>query len=99
MNVPQHRRPITPGQVLRDDYIEPRGIKQDDLAHALGVHRTTVNELLNDKRTVTPEMALRLAHAFQTSPEYWLNLQKAVDLYDALHSAARAEIERLPILV
>lgn len=99
MSVPQHRRPITPGQVLRDDYIEPRGIKQDALAHALGVHRTTANELLNDKRTVTPEMALRLAHAFQTSAEYWLNLQKAVDLYDALHSEALAEIERLPVLV
>jgi addiction module HigA family antidote len=99
MSVPQNRRPITPGQVLREDYVEPLALKQDELATALGVHRTTINELLNDKRAVTPEMALRLGHAFNTSAEYWMNLQTAVDLYDALHSDARSEIEKLPVLV
>lgn len=99
MSVPQNRRPLTPGKALRDDYVEPLGLNQEHLAAALGVHRTTVNELLNDKRSVTPEMALRLAHAFNTTPEYWLNLQKAVDLFDALHSAAQAQIEKLPVLV
>jgi addiction module HigA family antidote len=98
MSIPKNRRPVTPGQALREDYVEPLGLKQDDLASALGVHRTTVNEVLNDKRAVTPEMALRLAHAFNTSPEYWLNLQKAVDLYDALNSPACREIEKLPVL-
>lgn len=99
MSTPQNRRPITPGQVLREDYVEPLGLKQDHLASALGVHRTTINEVLNDKRAVTPEMALRLAHAFNTTPEYWLNLQKAVDLFDALNSETGAQIERLPVLV
>ena len=99
MSIPQNRRPISPGRVLRDDYVEPMGLTQERLATALGVHRTTINELLNDKRAVTPEMALRLAHAFNTSPEYWLNLQKAVDLFDALRSETVDEIERLPVLV
>lgn len=99
MSVPRNRRPITPGEVLREDYVVPLGLKQEHLASALGVHRTTVNEVLNDKRAVTPEMALRLAHAFNTSPEYWLNLQKAVDLYDAFNSEARSQIEKLPVLV
>jgi addiction module HigA family antidote len=99
MSVPTNRRPILPGQVLREDYVEPLGLKQDELAEALGVHRTTINEVLNGKRTITTDMALRLAHALKTTPEYWLNLQKTVDLFDALHSPARVEIEKLPVLM
>ena len=99
MNVPHNRRPITPGEVLREDFVEPLKLKQDDLARALGVHRTTVNEILNGRRAVTPDMALRLGHAFRTTPEYWLNLQKSVDLFDAIHSDLTREIEMLPVLV
>lgn len=97
--IPKNRRPIAPGEVLREDFVEPLNLTQDALAKALGVHRTTVNELLNSRRAVTPDMALRLGHAFRTSPAYWLGLQAAVDLFDAEHSEAKAEVERLPVLV
>ena len=99
MMIPKARRPITPGQVLREDFIEPLGLTQGKLADALDVDRSTINEILNERRSITPEMALRLGHAFRTSPGYWMNLQLAVSLYDAEHSPAKAEVERLPILV
>jgi addiction module HigA family antidote len=99
MMIPKARRPITPGQVLREDFIEPLELTQGKLADALDVDRSTINEILNERRSITPEMALRLGHALGTSPGYWMNLQLAVSLYDAEHSPAKAEVERLPILV
>ncbi len=97
--IPTKRRPITPGEVLREDYIEPLGLTQGRLAEALDVDRTTVNEIVNGKRSITPDMAVRLSHAFRTTPTYWLNLQMGVDLYDALRSSANKKVSRLPILV
>jgi addiction module HigA family antidote len=83
---------------LREDFVDPLELTQGKVAKVLDVDRTTINEIMNDKRSITPEMALRLGHATRTSPEYWMRLQLAVDLYDAMHSPARAEIERLPLL-
>lgn len=97
--VPNNRRPITPGAVLREDFLEPLGLTQGRAAEALGIDRTSLNELLNGRRNITTEMALRLAHAFRTSAQYWLNLQIALDLFDAQQSEVAAEIERQPILV
>jgi len=68
--IPRYRRPITPRQVLREDFLEPLELTQGALAEALGVDRTTVNEIVNNRRSITPEMSLRLAHAFRTTPEY-----------------------------
>jgi len=99
MMVPKNRRPITPGKVLRDDFVEPLKLTQGKVAEALDVDRTTINEIMNDRRSITPEMALRLGHSTETSPEYWMRLQLAVDLYDAIHSPVKDEIERLPLLV
>ena len=99
MTTPTKRRPITPGDVLREDFIEPLNLTQGELADALGVNRTSINELINGRRSVTPEMALRLGHAFSTTAEYWLNLQTAVDLYDAVHSPIARAIQRLEVLV
>ena len=99
MLVPTNRRPITPGAVLREDFLEPLRLTQGRAAEALGVDRTSLNELLNGRRNMTTEMALRLGHAFGTSPQYWLNLQIALDLFDAQQSEVAAEIERQPILV
>jgi addiction module HigA family antidote len=97
LTTPQHRRPITPGEVLREDFIEPLQLTQGELAEAHDVDRTTINEIVNNRRSITPEMALRLGHAFRTSPEYWLNLQLAVDLYDAQHSTLVQEVELLRV--
>ena len=99
MMIPKARRPITPGQVLREDFIDRLEITQGKFADALDVDRSTINEILNDNRAITPEMSLRLGHALRTSPGYWINLQLAVALYDAEHSPAKTEVERLPILV
>ncbi len=75
--------PPGPGDVLRTDYIAGRGLTQDRLAAALGVSRITVNQLLNDRRNVTAEMALRLSRVLGTTPEFWLDLQRDLDLYRA----------------
>jgi addiction module HigA family antidote len=99
LTVPTNRRPILPGAVLREDYLEPLGLTQGQLATALGVDRTSVSELINGRRSMSTEMALRLAHVFSNAPQYWLNLQTAVDLYDASHSDAASEIEQLQVLI
>lgn len=98
-STPKNRRPIAPGEILREDFIEPLGMPQGRLAEALGIDRTSLNEVVNGRRAVTPAMALRFAHAFGTTPQYWLNAQQAVDLYDALHSSVAKEIEALQVLV
>lgn len=99
MLVPTNRRPITPGAVLREDFLEPLNLTQGKAAEALGIDRTSLNELLNGRRNITTEMALRLSHAFRTSPQYWINLQVAVDLFDAQQSEVAKEINLQPVLV
>jgi antitoxin HigA-1 len=76
-------RPAHPGEMLREDFLTDYGLTVSRLAKALGVSRQTVNELLRERRAVTPEMALRLARLFGNTPEFWLNAQRAVDLWDA----------------
>jgi antitoxin HigA-1 len=98
LRVPTNRRPISPGAVLREDYLEPLGLTQGELAKALGVDRTSISELINGRRSVSTEMALRLAHVFRTQAQYWLNLQTAIDLYDAEQSGIASQIEKLEVL-
>ncbi len=76
-------RPTHPGEMLREEFLTDYGLTISGLAKAIGVSRQTVNELLRERRTVTPEMALRLARLFGNTPEFWLNAQRAVDLWDA----------------
>lgn len=80
---PLQRRPVHPGEMLREDFMPDYGLSVSALASALGVSRQSVNELVRERRAVSPEMALRLARLFGNSAEFWLNLQRAVDLYDA----------------
>jgi antitoxin HigA-1 len=75
-------RPTHPGEMLREDFMTDYGLTVSRLAKALGVSRQTVNELLRERRALTPEMALRLARLFGNTPEFWLNAQRAVDLWD-----------------
>jgi addiction module HigA family antidote len=69
--------------MLREDFLTDYGLTVSKLAKALGVSRQTINELLRERRALTPEMALRLARLFGNTPEFWLNAQRAVDLWDA----------------
>ncbi len=97
MSIPNTRkevRPIHPGEMLREDFLPDYGLTVAGLATALGVSRQTVNELLRERRATSPEMALRLSRLFGNAPEFWLNAQRAVDLWVAA-SAIGSEVERI----
>jgi addiction module HigA family antidote len=87
-------RPTHPGEMLREDFFPDYGLTVSSFAKALGVSRQTVNELLRERRAVSPEMALRLSRLFGNTPEFWLNAQRAVDLWDAARHL-KIKIERL----
>jgi addiction module HigA family antidote len=88
------RRPTHPGEILREDFLPDYGLTVASLAQAIGVSRQTVNELVRERRALSPEMALRLGRLFGNSPEVWLNLQRAVDLWDA-NQAIQGEVDRI----
>lgn len=88
------RKPTHPGEMLREDFIPDYGLTVAQLAERLGVSRQSVNELLRERRAVSPEMALRLGRLFGNSPEFWLNAQRAVDLWTASRSA-KEEVSRI----
>ena len=77
------RSPTHPGEMLREDFLPDYGLSASSLAKAIGVSRQSIYELLHERRSVSPEMALRLARLFGNSPEFWLNAQRAVDLWKA----------------
>ena len=83
--VTRRRRPTTPGEILREEFLLPLRLTQRQLAGHLGCDLKVINRIINGRTSVTAEMALKLGAAFRTSPEFWLNAQKAVDL----HRAAR----------
>jgi addiction module HigA family antidote len=80
--------------MLREDFLPDYLLTVASLAKALGVSRQTMNDLLRERRAVSPEMALRLARLFGNSPEFWLNAQRAVDLWDA-EKALKTRVERI----
>jgi antitoxin HigA-1 len=98
MSIPNYtkmkRRPTHPGEMLREDFLPDYDLTVARLAESLGVSRQSVNELLNGRRAISPEMALRLARLFGNSPEFWLNAQRAVDLWDAAQ-AIKKDIARI----
>ncbi|MBI1732639.1 MAG: HigA family addiction module antidote protein [Gammaproteobacteria bacterium] len=83
------RRPTHPGAILREDVLPALAITQTLLASRLGVSRLTVSELLLEKRALSPDMAIRLARLLDTTPESWLNMQQALDLWELGQRGAR----------
>lgn len=79
--LPKKRLPTHPGEVLLSEFLEPSGITQSALAEKLHIPVQRVNTLVNGKRGMTPETALLLARAFDTTPEFWMNLQTKHDLW------------------
>src|ERR1039457_2149166 len=75
------RKPTHPGEILMKDFIEPFGLTQSQIAKEIGTTFRTINEIVNEKRNISPEMAIRLARYFGTSEELWMNLQAQYDLY------------------
>jgi antitoxin HigA-1 len=81
VRIPLYRCPTHPGEMLYEEFLIPMGISQQQLADSIRVPYQRVNELVNQKRGVTPSTALRLAKFFGNSPDFWLNLQMRWDLY------------------
>jgi antitoxin HigA-1 len=89
------RKPATVGEILVEEFMQPMKLTQNALAEAMGVQRKHVNELCNNRRNITAPTALILARAFGNSPDFWLNIQRRNDLWEALHSPKERErIER-----
>ena len=76
------RRPTHPGEILREDVLPALDMTQAEFAQRLGVSRLSVSDLLHEKRAMTPEMAARVAKLLNTTPESWLRMQEAVDLWE-----------------
>lgn len=89
------RKPVHPGEFLREDYMPDLGLSVAGLAKRLGVTRQTVNDIVREKQGLSADMCLRLARLFGTTPQFWLNMQEKVDLWNsmALHREAIEAIE------
>ena len=85
------RKPVSVGEILVEEFMQPLGLTQGALAKAMGVQRKHVNELCNGRRTVTAPTALILARVFGNSPDFWLNVQRRSDLWEAMHSPRERE--------
>lgn len=88
IRIPTHREPTHPGEMLLEEFLNPMGLTQRDLADAIHVPYQRVNELVNGRRGVTPSTALRLGKYFGMSADFWMNLQQRWDLYHARKSEA-----------
>lgn len=89
------RKPVSVGEMLEEEFMKPLKLTQTALARAMGVERRLVNELCNSRRAVTVDTALMLARVFGNTPEFWLNIQRRGDLWDALNTDERRKrIER-----
>ncbi len=94
VRIPTHGPPSHPGEMLLEEFLNPMGLSQRDLADGIRVPYQRVNELVNARRGVTPATALRLAKYFGTTPDLWMNLQLRWDLYHAQVAEAR-DLDRI----
>ena len=85
------RKPTPPGEILREEFLKPLDMTQKELAQHLGCDIKVINRIVNGRSTITAEMALKLGAALRTTPDFWLNAQKAVDIFEA-----RQQLKRLP---
>jgi len=93
--LPKHRPPTHPGEMLFEEFLKPLGVSQSEVAIRLGISYPRLNEIINGKRSVTPDTALRLAKVLGMSADFWLGLQSDWDLWRAMNSKKAKEIEHL----
>ncbi len=93
------RRPVTVGQMLTDEFLAPLGIGLNTLADAMGVHRNSLSRIVHDKGALTAPMAIKLAAALGNTPEFWLNIQHAVELWDVRHRAYEREAQNVKPII
>lgn len=84
----QERKPAHPGQILKNMYLKPLKLTVTKLAKTLHVSRKAISAITNEHKSITPEMALRLGRAFNTTPDLWLNLQKNYDLWCVINTSS-----------
>lgn len=96
--IPKNRRATHPGEIIKYEYLDSLKMTQQELADALGITRVRINEIIRGKRSVTPDTAFRLAKYFNTTPEFWMNLQNNFDMWETLQKH-KIEYENIqPIL-
>lgn len=97
----KNRKPTHPGAIIREDILPELGISQTDLADHLRVSRRTISEIIHERRPLTPDMALRLSHFLGTTPESWLNMQQALDIWELerKHAALYKAVEKAAIII
>ena len=87
--------PVTPGEILKDDFLAEYGLSQNRLAKAIGISPNRIAEIVNNRRRITADTALRLSLYFGNSPEFWLNLQSHYDLKMARRNLRPEEAKRI----
>ncbi|MBI5299062.1 MAG: HigA family addiction module antidote protein [Deltaproteobacteria bacterium] len=85
------RKPTSPGEILKEEYLHPLGLTQKELADHIECDVKVINRIVNSRTALTASLAIKLAAAFDTTPEFWLNAQKAMDVYQA-----SKEMKKLP---
>ena len=95
---PRNRRPSTPGEILKNLYLEPNGVSVARFARAVGVSRKHMSNVIHGRARVEPKLAIRIGTVLDTSPDLWLNIQRGVDVYDARRDLRGWKpAERLPL--
>ena len=95
VRLPTHGPPTHPGEIILEEFLLPLKMTQSELAERLGVSYPRINEIIQGKRSVTPDTALRLERLFGMEAQFWLNLQLLWDLYHAKHSTAAKDIGKI----
>jgi addiction module HigA family antidote len=95
LSVPTHGEPVTPGELLVEEFLKPLGVSQTAFAERIGVSYVRLNQIVNGKRAISPDTALRFARALGTTAQMWLNAQIVVDLYKAEHSPEAKDIRKI----
>jgi addiction module HigA family antidote len=99
MRLPTNRPPVHPGEILREEFMKPLDMTQSELSRRISIPRNHISNVLNCKKGITPDLALRLSKLFGTSPELWLNGQTAWDLWHLTRGESAYELEAIePVL-
>ena len=99
MRIPTNRPPIHPGEILREEFMKPYGMTQKEIARRIGVSRKHISEIVNRRKGISTDIALRLSRLFGTSPELWLNGQIAWDVWYAMRRENSYKLETIEPVV
>lgn len=77
------RKPTSPGEIIYEEFLLPLGITQKELSEHIGCDYKVINRIINERARITPEMAIKFSEAFETTPDFWLNAQQAIDIWES----------------